>query len=204
MKKSRLAFLTFLAYIFSVPAQAVSLGNLLSVPIEATATVTADMIDSNSMSLTGGAGSPVDIYPATGDYTFSWLGFTATGYNTELFATPGAYSFTTVADADFPSTTVSMVVGDGQLGMHSLVDWNMNTFDVFVVWDILAAGNTLTLTATDMDNDGIRGYQMVSGPFVGTNFVMDATIVTPIPAAFWLFGSGLTLLSGIAKKRQST
>jgi len=62
-------------------------------------------------------------------------------------------------------------------------------------------------------DDGIGGSEMDNGPFSGFNANFDMTSVTmtnytptpsavPVPAAVWLFGSGLVGLAGIARRRK--
>ena len=96
-----------------------------------------------------------------------------------------------------------MVVGSGQMGMRTFIDWNSKIYDILMVWDIATSSDLITYTAIDVEGDGIRGYQMVSGPFAGLNVTMDVTVETPIPAAAWLFGSGLIGLIGIARRKKS-
>jgi hypothetical protein len=60
-----------------------------------------------------------------------------------------------------------------------------------------------TLPLTD---DGIGGNPMVAGPFPDFNANFDITSIhvsaIPVPAAVWLFGSGLLGLVGVARRRK--
>jgi hypothetical protein len=55
-------------------------------------------------------------------------------------------------------------------------------------------------------DDGIGGSPMIDGPFAGFNANFDITAIhitnVPVPAAVWLFGSGLVGLAGIASRRR--
>lgn len=69
--------------------------------------------------------------------------------------------------------------------------------------------NQLWMLATaDGNGDGIMGIPMVSGgPFAGFNATFNANLeftpTVPVPAAAWLFGSGLAGLLGVARRRKS-
>ena len=77
-------------------------------------------------------------------------------------------------------------------------------------------GTTLGQLSLGAD-DGIGGSPMDNGPFSGFNANFDMTsitvtcistpeggcVVTPIPAAVWLFGSGVLALVGVARRRKT-
>jgi hypothetical protein len=77
-------------------------------------------------------------------------------------------------------------------------DWGA-TANIPVVLDWGIAGNVWT--TLDGDADGIPGIAMTAGPFAGFSPYFQVTTV-PIPAAAWLFGSGLLGLVGIARRRR--
>jgi hypothetical protein len=59
-------------------------------------------------------------------------------------------------------------------------------------------------------NDTVGGSPMDNGPFQGFNANFDITSMTvtninpvPVPAAVWLFGSGLLGLAGVARRRKA-
>jgi hypothetical protein len=65
------------------------------------------------------------------------------------------------------------------------------------------------LASMDGNSDGIMGIPMASGgPFASFNANFNANLTAtpdpvPIPAAVWLFGSGLLGLVGIARRKKS-
>ena len=119
-------------------------------------------------------------------------------------------------------------MGTDQLGLHMLWDWNTSTdMDVAIVWnqndlwadpdgssspvnDLWLGQNgdapdpslIWQLVSTDANGDGFNGISFVDGPFNGfsPNFNFGQV---PVPAAVWLFGSGLIGLIGLAKRKQS-
>ena len=84
------------------------------------------------------------------------------------------------------------------------------TFDTTTIGGAgLGTNPSGTLPLTD---DGIGGSPMVAGPFPGFNANFDFTSVTitsytptaiPVPAAVWLFGSGLLGLVGVARRKKA-
>ena len=170
----------------------------LPAPVGSTVSGSLDVVDPNGLHI---GAVPVDFSPPAGDFGFMYLGNPGVGYNSTFYATEGTYDFIFDSDPYVPSVPVSMTVGVDQLGMRTFIDWNGNTFDILTVWDVTTLGNLTTLMAIDLEGDGIRGFLMPNGPFAGFNFIMDVTIATPIPAAIWLFGSGLIGLIGLARRK---
>lgn len=70
------------------------------------------------------------------------------------------------------------------------------------------AGNLWMLSSSDGNGDGIMGTPMAAGgPLAGDNVnfngnVSAVQVLVPVPAAVWLFGSGLIGLLGAVKRRK--
>lgn len=139
-----------------------------------------------------GAGSAV----MTPSVTFS--GFFWTAHNIQLQAT-----------------------GPGTVQATMLFDWNGNlNIPVTALFSMtpvvcnggppcLGTGSTFAIQTLDGDGDGIPGNAMASGPFAGFNATFGGTATVssvsavPVPAAVWLFGSGLLGLVGIARRKKA-
>ena len=162
-----------------------------------------------------------------------FFGFEWTAHHMRVFG-PGSYSFdTTCLVADLESGTadcggnpedfLALEVGEEQIGVHMLWDWNVGTnTDIAVLWDIDdifdstpptqlyqgAAGPIPTLdtvydlVSVDGDGDGTPGIDMIDGTFIdfSANFNLQAV---PIPPALWLFSSGLLGLVGMARRKRA-
>lgn len=135
-----------------------------------------------------------------------------TAHDGQVFDTAGTYRF---AAGDNCGATGSagceyvVELLEGYTLGHTLFDWGTTTnIDVINIWD--ANGNSV-----DIDGDGIAGWGMLDGAFIGfnANFTVDpgsalpvqsyagAASVVPVPAAVWLFGSGLLGLVGVARRK---
>lgn len=164
--------------------------------------------------------------------SYPFFSYTWTAHNIRVFG-PGTYTFnvdcttaqlnagTCVPNAD-PSRNLTMTVGAGQIGAHILWDWNTSlNIDIVNVWSQNAVfgpsplypgpvgsnspDKVWDLMSTDGNGDGINGIPMIDGPFIANggfsaNFNLSAV---PLPAAFWLFGSGLLGLSGLIRRRRT-
>ena len=115
-------------------------------------------------------------------------GFTGTG--------AGSWKFSTATGAS-ATGTYNFTLAAGQEAMGLLFDWNRDSG--IPVLNIVNADGS----GVDMDSDGTLGTTMLEGPFAGSP-VGFAGAVVPVPAAVWLFGSGLIGLVGVARRRRSS
>ena len=113
---------------------------------------------------------------------------------------PGTYSFDTVQAGSY----TNVIVGAGQVGGHILFNWGANAdIDVVNVWDVVGSSYTSTDVLEGAGGDGILGLGMIDGAFVGSSANFDFVAPVPVPAAVWLFGSGLLGLVGVARRKKS-
>ncbi len=167
----------------------------------------------NSQSDVGAAGN------MTLSSTTKFSGYLWTAHNIQVFS-QGTYTFTETNNA-----TQKLVVGAGQIGAHMLFDWNTaKDIGVADVWNVNSTytapfwtGGGVVAGDSWSGNNGhiwglasTGGQGMPNGPFGGfkANFnLYNGTNVTPapvpLPAAVWLFGSGLLGLVGVARRKRS-
>lgn len=145
----------------------------------------------------------------------TFFGGNWTAHGVQVFG-QGTYTFTETNGA-----THTMTVGAGQVGAHMLFNWGANSdigvIDVFNVNGNYTApfwsGANTTSDSWSGTNNHIWGLAstggsgMVNGAFIGymANFnVYNGSNVAPvpIPAAAWLFGSGLIGLVGVSRRRK--
>lgn len=133
-------------------------------------------------------------------------GGTCAGDGSVSGGAPGTYNVTTNAN---------------QIMAHMKFAWNgtqgIDVIDVWQAgsWTTLNASNPIfkglggaysgpaySLISTDWNGDGVAGGGMIDGPFSGFNANFNVNVV-PLPAAFWLFGSGLIGLVGFVRKHRN-
>ena len=159
----------------------------------------------NFTDLTGSVGSGAWAVASTSPF----FGNIWTAHGGTTFG-PGTYTFDTTGNGTGTAATTytGVVVGAGQVGGHIFFDYN-GTFDIDVVqvWDITNGGLTYTSTPVTDSNgtNAVGGLAMLSDssfPGFNANFNFTAAAV-PVPAAVWLFGSGLLGLVGVARRKKS-
>lgn len=125
----------------------------------------------------------------------------------ETWNTPGTYNF-----ADSSTYSYDFVLAENQYAAGLMFNWSVNN-DIPVLAAFDCTGGT-TCTAMDADGDGLPGTAMDTLPFQGQTPAFSGQIVdtgggnggtpppaVPIPAAVWLFGSGLLGLVGVGRKK---
>ena len=168
-----------------------------------------------SMALAAGAANantcPVDGCEGIGDYV--WLDANMDGIQN-------------TGESGLPGVTVNLLFGDGSpTGLSDLTDGSGNyeiRFDsntdfsaqtTFIIEFILNPGYKFSPryqggdTSKDSDADPITGQSGIITIAATTNviqddFTIDAGMYVPVPAAAWLFGSGLLGLVGIARRKK--
>lgn len=108
-------------------------------------------------------------------------------------------------------------MGPGVVTANMLFDWN-GSLNIPVTVDFSMTGGPSTYSIATLDGgyscglDGILGCPMLTPPFATYNatFGGTATVTSydpgpiPVPAAAWLFGSGLLGLVGVSRRRKKT
>lgn len=104
---------------------------------------------------------------------------------------------------------------DGSVNADMTFTWGVTVIPVNLTLAMSpnADGTVSVNSSADADGDGIPSTAMTTGPFSGFSpeFAGTATCVAdcgapaevPVPAAVWLFGSGLVGLAGVARRRKA-
>jgi hypothetical protein len=68
-----------------------------------------------------------------------------------------------------------VVVPAGHVGAHVQVQWSVNTYYTYMVWNVTTSGSVATFTIIDSDNDGTPGHTLNNGPFPGQTIYYEFT-----------------------------
>jgi hypothetical protein len=142
---------------------------------------------------------------------------------------PGTYAIYSDCPPGSPGCGVgaayNFTVAPDQIAAHMLFNWGPNlNIDVVDIWNqnqvfgpsSMSTGGSTTLDpwsgvsttawngmSIDWDGDGINGGAMIDGPFQGFSANFNVMInPVPVPAAVWLFGSGLMGLLGFSRRKK--
>ncbi len=106
------------------------------------------------------------------------------------------------------AASLSSTVSANQVGMNFDLIWsNGESYNNLTqVWDVILTdfNATATLSPVALDFSGTPGSALSGGSFDGMSLSMEFVSTVPVPAAVWLFGSGLIGLIGVARKRRRT
>lgn len=134
-----------------------------------------------------------------------FLGFNWTA-DGNIITTPGSYDIDTIQGGSITGIQLASGQWLGQL----LYDWSVNLdIDIVHVWNVTSnPDGSIDLVSTDVISDlfptgsGAPGHPTIDGPTVGFSYTLDLHLEpVPVPAAAWLFGSGLLGLVGVARRK---
>jgi len=159
----------------------------------------------NMWDSTGGQVGATDT-TVTGSFDFDMATGTgaggAMGTTTPFFGIPWS--------ADVLTMTAT---GPGTVAADIMFHWSINDIPVTVTMAMAPnPDGTIAITTIDTEGDGIPGTAMAVGPFAGMSPEFFGTAActagcapaaVPVPAAVWLFGSGLVGLAGVARRRKA-
>jgi hypothetical protein len=141
-----------------------------------------------------GASLSVDLLANIPDPVLGW-GLDV-NYDTSIISRTGV----TVGPQWSPATAAD---GDGLAGLaFPLPISGDNVLLATLSFDALAQGST-ALEASATLGDLTEGFALASGGFAEVIYTPGSAAVVPIPAAAWLFGSGLLALVGIARRKKA-
>ena len=161
--------------------------------------------------LGAGAVSP-DTEPTGGMCAYFLSGYCFVAFDDPTNPLPATYTLPSTGIAY--TTAPGFTVLDGGPQLMSTIDGNPFAAETSVITQIGVDG--VLGTADDVvwsgnrHTDGLSGIRMDNGPFSGFNANFDVRTMTltstdllpvPVPAAIWLFGSGLLGLIGLARRK---
>lgn len=152
----------------------------------------------------------------TGTASVTCIGVVSAGYDGCTDEVAAGYMQLGVAQ----NHSINYNLTAGQFAAHTLFDWSTNQ-DIPVLAIMQVTNDPMTdgfMTVASVDLNGnvsdgtnLYGVPMPDcagcGPFPNQTPIFSGTIVpvsaVPVPAAVWLFGSGLIGLAGVARRRKA-
>jgi len=122
------------------------------------------------------------------------------------FDSPGAHTWSGTSASG--AYNYQFTLAAGQVAVGTYFTWSVNSdIPVLAVFDCGAGTVGSACTPVDTDGDGAPGTAMQTPPFPGQtpafSGVVSQVSAVPVPAAVWLFGSGLMGLVGVARRRKA-
>lgn len=168
----------------------------------------ASVSTTGTFNMTGPTGGPVGSDPSVlgfvDEVAGTWgvssavpfFGVPWVAHDGVLITTAGAHSIDTIQGAP-----MSFTLGANQIAGHILFNWGATAdIDVVNVWDINADGSLSTSSVPGMTDGAFVGFHAA---FELNSAGLVTPSAVPVPAAVWLFGSGLVGLAGVARRRKA-
>ena len=144
---------------------------------------------------------------AKSGYSFSALQFVQQGDYTVFGsgASVSASGTLTIEDANNSSTFDSSALSVSGLGtVGSTANWNADaSFDLSSpTWDNVTSIKLSLASLLEASSSTLGEQASIQSKVVGSGMLTIETTVVPVPAAVWLFGSGLIALAGLSRRRR--
>lgn len=162
-------------------------------------TAQAITIDITSMDF-GIANDGELIYAASGRVSTDSLGDT---FSTDPFNFFGWFGTTVAVFDTIGSHTWAGTTAQGDYNHNFTLASDQYAFGTYFEWSSSQdIAHIMIFDCSDGVNcTGVAGHPLQAGPIIGQEMIFSGTIVTPVPAAAWLFGSGLIGLAGLARRK---